>query len=142
MDDTANDVSAGAVLLGLWASRHLTWDELQAVPETRQALVMKDPDAERGKRICARGPIIEIRAEKTDVGKFFHGGIFNGGYGRVVRFLAVGSTGELVEQSRGRFCGIITGTQSYSNTGGGTTHSVFAVGMFDLHDNKRAAPSR
>lgn len=56
-----------------------------------------------------------------------------------MRFAAVASTGELVAQSSANFCGVTTGKYSYSNSGGGTTHAVFLVGMFDLPENKPQA---
>ena len=36
-----------------------------------------------------------------------------------------------------RFCGIATGRDTYANTGGGTTHAVRVVGMFDLPENRK-----
>ncbi len=56
--------------------------------------------------------------------------------GNIYRFLAAGSSGTLVPQSYGRFCGVVTGTYDYSNSGGGTGHAVEMVGMFDLPENK------
>lgn len=136
MSDTTNEISDGAVLFGIWAKDRLTWADLSAVTQTKQALVSKDPDSERGKRICAKGKILEIKKS----GDVFEGGMFNGyGFSDLVRFIAVKSTGELVEDSRANFCGIVIGRYSYSNSGGGTTHAVYAVGMFDLPENKEPA---
>ena len=61
--------------------------------------------------------------------------------GKKVSFFAVQSTGDLVEGSRARLCGVVTGRYSYSNTGNGTTHAVKVVGVFDLAENRSAGTS-
>ena len=114
----------------------MKWSELSQVPATKYGLVMKDPDRERGKRLCIQGSIIEIHAENSGYGKLFHGGIWSDG-GNIYRFIAVGSSGELVERSRASFCGVVIGKQDYSNSAGGMTHAVFLVGMFGLPENKQ-----
>lgn len=48
---------------------------------------------------------------------------------------SVSSTGRLVEDSRARLCGFVTGKYSYSNSGGGSSHAVQLVGMFKLPEN-------
>jgi len=136
MTDTFNEMSSGAVLLGAWAIKGLKWSELQKLPSTKHSLVMKDPDEERGKLMCARGTVIEIQAVKTPQGKIFTGGLFSGAH--IIRFIAVGSSGELVARSRTGFCGIVVGKQSYANSVGGSAHAVFLVGMFSLPENKRS----
>lgn len=139
MGDTQGAVSPGSTLLARWAMSHGTrWGDLETIPETRQSLVMKDSSTEIGKRICARGKIVEISAADLPEGKAFEGGIFNGSRysSPIVKFVAFGSTGELVARKRAKFCGIVTGRHSYSNSGGGVTHAVYAVGMFDLPENK------
>jgi hypothetical protein len=65
MSDTIDRLDEGSALLALWSSQHLTWAELSALPETTAADFQKDPDAERGKRLCVKGTIVEIRAERT-----------------------------------------------------------------------------
>jgi hypothetical protein len=65
MSNTVGRLDSGAALLSLWCSRSLTWESLEALPETSPALFRKDPDAERGKRLCVSGTIREIRAERT-----------------------------------------------------------------------------
>ena len=62
--------------------------------------------------------------------------------GQVIHYLAAGDTGTLVDGDRARFCGVTTGRYSYSNAGGGTTHAVQLIGMFDLPSNRSAAASR
>jgi hypothetical protein len=134
MDDTDGETSFGAKLLAIWAAPHLRWADLGELPETRFALVQKDADEERGKRLCTQGTIIEIETAKQDYGKVFLGGIFSNS--DVVRFIAVGKSGTLVSGSWARICGVVVGTESYKNSGGGTTHGVRIVGMFDLAENR------
>jgi hypothetical protein len=69
MTNTAGRLDPGSALLSLWAAEHLTWNALEALPETSPALFRKDPDAERGKRFCITGSIVEIRAEKSLAGR-------------------------------------------------------------------------
>jgi hypothetical protein len=133
--DTEDKVDPAAVSFAMWAAKRMTWRELQALPETKHALVMKDPEAERGKRNCYTGVIVEIQVDRSKGVPLYLGGLMTNG-GQIARFAAVGSTGELVQKSAARFCGVTTGRQSYSNAGGGTTHAVYLVGMFDLPENK------
>lgn len=135
LEDETEKLSPGTAFLSVWAANRLKWSELQALPETKRPLVMKDSVAERGKRICTSGMIVEITADRS-AGVPIYEGAMTSGPG-IVRFVAVGSTGELVERSAARFCGIVTGRYSYSNAGGGVTHAVRAVGMFDLPENKK-----
>lgn len=65
MDDTLDKLDEGAALFTLWASKYLAWDDVMALPETSPALFRKDPDAERGRRLCETGTITQIRAETT-----------------------------------------------------------------------------
>lgn len=139
MDDTQEKLSQGAKRLIAWSLDRLTWRELQEVKETSIALVAKDSDEERGRRLCVSGSVIEIRAQRVDELKIYDGGIHVGG--DVVRFTALGSSGAIVAHGWARFCGIVTGVFSYSNTGGGTTHAIHAVGMFDLPENKPPVPA-
>jgi hypothetical protein len=69
MENTVTRVDVGAALLALWASKKLTWDALNDIPETSPLMFRKDPDAERGKRLCMSGRIENIRAEKTLAGR-------------------------------------------------------------------------
>ena len=136
MSDTVNDVSPGASLFTIWAASKMKWSDLIGLPTTKFKLVMKDPDEERGKKICVKGKIIEIHAEKTPFGKIYSGGLARG-HSQIYRFTAVGSTGELVAKSRGKICGIVIGQQSYSNSIGGVAHAVYLVGMFLLPENTK-----
>jgi len=136
MGDEINDVSAGAVALAMWSDSNLNWSDFKNMSQSKYALIMKDSDTERGKLLCAVGSIIEIQSEKLDGHKFYMGGIADD-YGRIYRFIAVHSTGDLVAQSEGKFCGVVIGKQSYSNSIGGVAHAVFLVGMFALPENKK-----
>lgn len=139
--DTQDSIDPAAAVLAIWAANNMSWADLQQQPETSRALVMKDSDATRGNRLCARGSIIQITVDKSAGVTLFEGGLMAPGF-NVVRFIAVGSTGDIVERSNARFCGIVTGRKSYSNARGGTTHAVQVVGMFDLPENRPAVPAR
>lgn len=65
MSNTVGRLDVGSALLAIWASKNLSWQALEALSETSPALFKKDPDAERGKRLCISGTVLEIRAEKT-----------------------------------------------------------------------------
>jgi hypothetical protein len=141
MSDSVDEISPGAILFTAWAARKMRWaDVAVAKNETSLKLVRKDGDEARGKRLCASGRIGEIEKISSDP-KVFTGGLI-AGWTDVYRFLAVGSTGELVGESRARFCGVVVGQYDYSNTGGGQTKSVMLVGMFDLPQNKPPAPTK
>ena len=130
------DVSLGAAKLALWGTENMHWAELQEIPTTKYGLVMKDPDSQRGQKLCANGEVIEIALDRSVSGqKVFLGGMYDDG-GRIYRFIAVQSTGEIMAHSRARFCGVVTGQQHYENSMGGVAHAVHLVGMFDLPENK------
>jgi len=133
--DTQNRISDAAIIFAMWASKRLTWRDFYVEDdETTIAKVMKDSDESRGKRMCYGGQVIQILVNKTKYGKIAEGLLMTGDM-KFLSFLAVGSTGDLVERSRGRFCGVVTGRYSFANSAGGTTHSVQVVGMFDLPEN-------
>lgn len=136
MTDTAGDIDAGSAALAIWGRENMKWSELQALPMGKYALVMKDSESQRGFRLCVTGSLIEIAVDKTVPGKkIYLGGMFDDS-GRIYRFIALRSTGEIVASSRAKFCGVITGQQSYANSAGGVAHAVHLVGMFDLPENK------
>lgn len=140
-DIQGGDLSDGAALLALWGDENMRWNELQEIPMTKYGLVMKDPDAQRGKKMCVSGKIIEIALDKSVPGKrIFEGGMFSDA-GEIYRFIALHSTGEIMANSRARFCGVVTGQQHYQNSAGGVAHSVHLVGMFDLPENKSVTSS-
>lgn len=141
MADSRDEPSVGALVLTAWSVNHLRWaDVAVTTDETTNALAKKDPDAARGKRLCTSGSIIEINVERDPaLGKFFIGLLENGG-GALYRFHAVHDTGNIVQSSWARFCGVVTGLFDYANSGGGTGHAVSIVGMFDLPSNTAWAP--
>lgn len=131
-------IDTASAALAVWGGRHFTWAMIAARPETKRALVMKDPEAEIGKRLCWSGTVIEIATDRSTGFPIYTGGLID--YNAdVLSFYAVGSSGDLVEHSPARICGIVTGSVAYSNSGGGVTHSVRVVGMFDLPQNKPTA---
>jgi hypothetical protein len=136
MTDTVDDLSTGAAMLAIWAAANMRWSDI-AVPEneTSIGLVKKDSSTTRGKRMCIWGTIIQI-AKENDAPKIFRGNLVTAGRD-FVNFLAVGSTGELVERSSARICGVVTGAYAYANVAGGQTQSVQIVGMFELPENTR-----
>jgi hypothetical protein len=133
--DAVDTVSPAGAAFAVWAAKRLTWAELASLPKTTFAAVMKDPEAGRGKRLCQRGYVIEIQADRSAGPTMFVGGLGTRG-GRIVRFVAVQDTGDLVENSPARLCGVVIGRQSYANSAGGTAHAIFVVGMFDLAANR------
>jgi hypothetical protein len=136
-DISGGNVDVGAAALAIWRAEYMKWSELQELPPGKYALVMKDSESQRGNKLCVSGNIIEIAVDKSIPGKkIFLGGLFDE-VGRIYRFIAVRSTGEIVANSRAKFCGVITGQQSYPNSAGGVAHAVHLVGMFDLAENKR-----
>jgi len=133
--DTNGDVDPAAAVFALWAARKLDWVELQSLPATTYAKVMKDAEAERGKRMWVEGKIVEIAVDRSSGAPIYLGGLITP-TSKVYRFVAVKDTGDLVQKSLARFCGVVTGRQSYANSAGGTTHAVALVGMFDLPANR------
>lgn len=139
MEDSRDDTDKGTLLMVSWLSKNPSnWAAIQALPDTSIAKVLKDSEEERGKRLCVSGRVIQIHTEKLDTGKIFSG-TFATNDSKYVSYLAAGSSGELVERSPAKFCGVVTGRHSYSNVSGGTTHAVRAVGLFDLPENKKGA---
>jgi|SRR5690606_25681527 len=135
MEDTHNDYSMGTILFATWASEFLMWDMLEKIPDNKRVEIMKDPQAFRGMKLCSRGSIVQIRADRS-FGKVVYDGILSVGWGGYISFIATGSTAGINENTGGvNFCGIVSGARSYNNSGGGTTHSLAVVGMFDIQEN-------
>ena len=137
MSDEVDSVSAGALMFTVWATSKMRWDDVHVSrDETNYALVQKDSDEARGKRLCLKGKIIQISVTKTDFGKFAEGLIGVSYLSKLYHFIAVGSSGDLVQGKTARFCGVVTGKYDYHNSGGGMGHAVQIVGMFDLPENR------
>jgi hypothetical protein len=126
----------GGVQFAIWAQTYLKWADLQSLPASARALILKDSSEERGKKLCVTGTILEIEVEKTPIGKFAYAGILNQKM-EVVSVIGVGSSGSLVERDQATFCGAVIGRRSYANSGGGVVHAVRVVGLFDLPENRR-----
>lgn len=134
-DIQGGGVSKGAAVLAYWAIDGLKWNELLEIPKGKYGLVMKDSASQLGYRLCVSGQVIEIERDRSVERPIYTGGMFDDG-GRIYRFVAVGSTGEIVANTRAGFCGIVTGQQHYPNSAGGMAHAVQLVGIFDLPENK------
>lgn len=138
--DTENQIDRTGIFFGLaWAKYRYPWSQLDALPETSFGKLKKDPSAERGKRLCATGlvgDITEASPAEMPKGSIYGGKMAEGA--NVITFYAVGSTGNIVQGSTARFCGVATGIYSFPNSLGTTTHSVLASGMFDLPENRKA----
>ncbi|MEJ7728185.1 MAG: hypothetical protein WKG00_03135 [Polyangiaceae bacterium] len=142
MKDAPDKSSMGTYLFTAWAMDRMTWtDAAVSQDETSFALVKKDIDVARGKRMCATGSIVEIAADKSELGTRYVGLLLTPAM-NIVHFSAAGSTGELVERSPARFCGVVTGVFSYSNSAGGSSHAIDVVGLFDLPENRTRIPKR
>jgi hypothetical protein len=137
--DAFNDPDPAGVKFALWATRHMTWPALQAVEETKRSLVLKDSAVERGYRVCTSGSVVEIRVVRAGDVAYSHALLQNAAYD-ITHVLAVGSTRGLVEKSSARFCGLVVGRYTYENSGGGMSHAITLVGMFDLPENKLPRP--
>jgi hypothetical protein len=138
--DATNTMDLGAMRFALWASKRMRWDDVVvAQDETTIARVLKDPEAERGKRICIGSTIVSISVDRS-TGEPIYDSLLMTGARNYVNAAAVGSSGDLVKRNHARFCGVIAGLYSYDNTGGGKTHGIQMIGMFDLPENKKRTP--
>jgi hypothetical protein len=142
MSDTVDTLSPGAEAFAAWAFAGLKWkDAAPAQDEITFALVQKDSDSARGKRLCAPGSIVEIAVatDQAAIGKLYKGLLMTQSE-NLIHFLTVGSTGTLVANNPARFCGIIIGKYDYHNSSNGTGHAIQMVGMFDLPENHDPLP--
>lgn len=129
---------AGTNYFWVWASNQLTLNDLKVSPnETSIGAVMKDADPERGKRVCFTGSVIQIsKARYVAVMESYEGLIMSSGW-KVVRFYSFGSTASIAEGSHTKFCGVVMGQFHYNNSGGGQSHAISVVGMFDIPENRK-----
>ena len=134
MEDSFDDTNPGTKCVGLWAGKNLTWNMVSVLTdETNYNLVRKNPDKERGKRLCVSGTIIQISEYKNSIS---NEGLLRNASGKLYNFNNVKSSGNLVGHDFARMCGIVTGTYDYHNSGGGVGHTVDIVGIWDLPENK------
>ncbi len=135
-EDTHNKMPPAAMLIPLWAEKNkINLGMINAMPATRYGKIMKDSASERGKSLCISGMVGDIAVDRSAGFPVYSGAIVNNN-GQIVRYLAMKSTGEIVDGSMGKFCGITVGKMSYDNAQGGTTHAAYLVGMFDLPENR------
>lgn len=127
----------GQALLTGWAAVHLRWADIEVgAPETSFPLVKKDPDAERGKRLCADVTVLDIAATGTGLGKRYTGLMISRSFPTVpYAFTAVRSTGDIVEHSAARFCGYVLALHRYKSNDG-PREGLQVLGMFDLPENR------
>jgi len=136
MEDKMDEISAGHLLLAVWLDQHKDgFFQLLDGNDTSFAVAMKDPEEARGKRICVTGRIVQISVVKIAAGKF-NDGIMWDSAGNLYRYTTVGTSGNLVESSRARLCGMLTGRFDYHNSVGGAGHALSIVGIFDLPQNR------
>lgn len=135
--DQIGELGAGTILFALWAAERLAWrDVFVERDETSIKLTKKDPITARGKRMCWSGRIMQIQRDRSVEAPLFSGTMATR-RADFIHYLAVGSTGNLVDGSRARLCGFVTGTYAYENVGGGQTQAVQMVGMFQIPANTR-----
>ena len=65
----------------MWAVDNLYILPLDELPSVRFKVAMKDPEEARGKKMCVKGRILEIEAERTELGKIYNGLLTTRGYG-------------------------------------------------------------
>jgi hypothetical protein len=108
------------------------------LPETTWARVSKDSETEKGGKICASGKITQISVNRSD--GWVRSDVIMRSQREYFTILAVGSSGDLIDGSVARVCGIATGTWYFANVNGSLTPSVYLVGAFDLPENREQYP--
>lgn len=131
------EYGVGQAMLTGWAAVHLRWADIEVnAPETTFPLVKKDPDAERGKRLCADVTVLDIAASGSGLGKRYTGLMISRSFPTVpYAFTAVRSTGDIVEHSAARFCGYVLALHRYQSNDG-PREGLQVLGMFDLPENR------
>lgn len=128
MGNTQDEDNVGGLCLALWGSKHFTWNTVSVQrDETSPGMVFKNSESQLGKRICTVGSVVEIHENSITTGEI------HGFSGTLYHFYTVGSSGTIVENSTAHLCGFVVGVYSYSNSGGGTSHAIDLVGMWDLN---------
>jgi len=136
--DTADEHSTGTLLLTLWGKDKLRAKDIMALPEVSFAAAMKDSEEARGKRLCGTGKVLQISKSVSPVweGKKVWEGLLILPGMRLVKYIAIGETGEIVEDSTATFCGVVTGKYQYQKAGGGFAHSLAVVGVFTSYQQQ------
>ncbi len=110
------------------ASNNIKYSTIAQLPRGDFGEAMKDPDSERGKSMVISGRVIQISKD----GEYFKGLICTGNFcNRVYYFVTPGTTRGISQNSYVSFAGVFAQRYSYSNSAGGTTHSVVLVGYFE-----------
>jgi len=136
MSDEFDSFPASAADLATWMNnKHIKIEDIKSLESSTRGKVLKDSFSERGKRLCVNASLVEIQVDRSAGFAAYHAGLVNN-YTDVTRVLAIGSTGDLVENSNAVFCGIIIGKIGFTNASGGTTNAPYLVGMFDLPENR------
>jgi hypothetical protein len=135
---------AGTIDFIRWAMRHMRWDDVAiGRNETTFAKVMKDPEVERGRVLCAVGELAEIIAVSIDAKKIHSATMVvtdQVNSGAPIRIFAIGDTGELVAGSKEVvFCGVVLGAVSYQSLVGPKIRALHTVGMFGTKTNQATA---
>jgi hypothetical protein len=86
--------------------------------------------------MCVSGRILSITKLRAEWGPSLFEGLMVTSGRDVIHYYAARSTGELVERSRSRLCGVVIGRHSFANVSGGQTNSIALVGVFDLPENR------
>jgi hypothetical protein len=98
----------------------LSWTDLQRGGETTVPLILKDPERERGRKLCVEGTVVSIERARVN-GRDAHVGAMRIGDDGI-DFIALGSTGSIVARSSARMCGV--------------GHGKRILGRFDLPENR------
>lgn len=126
MDDSPDTLSPGATLVARYASKKLRWADVADAKETTIGHVLKDPDVERGKRLCTTGTVQSIERRDLEQRKIYVGRLRTAEDDEVA-FVVVGSTTDVVKRSKATICGAVIGRAG---------SAVSLVGMFDLPENR------
>lgn len=129
-DGTSLAITEQVAVATYLKSAYMKYPAIQALPSTNYAESMKDPESERGKSITVQGSIIQISRDGT----FFTGLICTNYCSKVYHFITPGETTGVNRGNTASFSGVMVQRYSYSNSGGGTTHSLALVGYFKDQD--------
>ena len=143
IDPTARPILIGAIIMGLAmigvvaaifvirtddpvttriaAFEKLVWSDVDGGGETTLPLIKKDPERERGRKLCVVGTVDAIERTTID-GRSLHAGTLRTADGDTAPFVALGSTRSVVARYAGRFCGVANGKT--------------VIGLFDLPENR------
>jgi hypothetical protein len=99
----------------------LAWHDVMKGGETTVPLILKDPERERGRKLCIAGTVDVIERTRVDA-RDVHTGTLRTTEGPQISFVALGNTGDIVVAAAVAMCGYAHGKQ--------------IVGLFDLPENR------